>query len=55
MVGRTAGSLLFELKAHDPLTVAGAAAFLAVIAALASLLPARRASKLDPMVALRLD
>jgi len=55
IVGHTAGSLLFELKAHDPLTVAGAAALLAVIAALASLLPARRASQLDPMVALRLD
>jgi putative ABC transport system permease protein len=53
--GRWASSLLFGLKPYDPLTLAAAVALLAVIASLASFLPARRASKLDPMDALRCD
>jgi predicted permease len=55
VVGRGASSLLFGLKSYDPLALAGAGALLAVIAALASFLPARRASRLDPMVALRYE
>jgi len=55
VAGRWASSLLFGLKPHDPLTLVAAAALLAVIASLASFLPARRASKLDPMDALRCD
>ncbi len=55
VAGRGAQSLLFGLKPYDPLTLVGAALLLAVIAASASFLPARRASKLDPMVALRDD
>ena len=51
--GRSAGSLLFGLKPYDPLTLAGAAVLLALIAAAASFIPARRAAKLDPMAALR--
>jgi len=43
------------LKPYDPLTLTAAVALLAVIAALASFLPARRASRLDPMVALRYE
>jgi putative ABC transport system permease protein len=50
---RGAGSLLFGLKSYDPVTLAAAAALLAAVAALASFLPARRAAKLDPMIALR--
>ena len=53
VAGRGAGSLLFGLKPYDPLTLVGAAVLLALIAAAASFLPARRASRLDPMVALR--
>ena len=53
LAGRAAGALLFGLKPYDPLTLAAAALLLALIAAAASFLPARRASKLDPMVALR--
>jgi predicted permease len=53
--GRGAGSLLFGLQAHDPLTLAAGAGLLAAIGALAAFLPARRASKLDPMAALRCD
>ncbi|HEY6989909.1 MAG TPA: hypothetical protein VH369_16055 [Bryobacteraceae bacterium] len=45
--------LLFGLKSYDPLTLAIAGALLAGVAAVASFLPALRAAKLDPMVALR--
>jgi predicted permease len=53
VAGRGARSLLFGLKPYDPLTLVAAALLLALIAAAASYVPARRASKLDPMVALR--
>jgi putative ABC transport system permease protein len=48
-----AASLLFGLQPHDPATLATATAILAVIALAASYIPALRASKLDPVVALR--
>jgi putative ABC transport system permease protein len=49
----TARAFLFGLQPRDPLTLAIAVAGLAVVAILASLLPARRAAQVDPMVALR--
>ncbi len=52
-LARTASALLFELKPHDPATFALAAGLLAAVAVAASYLPARRASRVDPMVALR--
>lgn len=52
---RVLASLLFNVKATDPLTFAGVAATLAVVAALASWLPARRASRVDPLIAMRGD
>lgn len=54
-LGQTASSMLFGLKASDPLTFAAAAVLLAVAAGLGCLLPTRRAARLDPMVALRHD
>jgi ABC-type antimicrobial peptide transport system permease subunit len=51
--GRAAASLLYDLKPHDPITLASAAALLAAIALIASYAPARRASRLQPMDALR--
>jgi ABC-type antimicrobial peptide transport system permease subunit len=55
LVTKTAESLLYELKPNDPLTIAFATLMLAAVAALAGYLPARRASRVDPMVALRED
>jgi putative ABC transport system permease protein len=52
-VGRATSALLFELKPYDPLTITAAVMLLAAVAIGASYLPAQRASKLDPMVALR--
>jgi len=52
-VAKIVASLLFGLKPRDPLTYLAAAAALAGVAALASFLPAFRAARLDPMVALR--
>jgi ABC-type antimicrobial peptide transport system permease subunit len=46
-------SFLFGLKAHDPETLILAAVILIVCAVLAGYGPARRASRIDPMVALR--
>jgi ABC-type antimicrobial peptide transport system permease subunit len=54
-VSRTMASLLFELQPHDPLTLGGVASLLAVVALVASDLPARRATRVDPLVALRAD
>ena len=51
--GNGARSLLFGLKPYDPVTLLAAALLLSLIAAGASFLPARRASRLDPMTALR--
>ncbi|HEY6273049.1 MAG TPA: ABC transporter permease [Terriglobales bacterium] len=53
--GRAASSLLYGLKANDPLTLALAVILLAALGLVAIFVPARRASRLDPMVALRYE
>lgn len=50
---RTAASLLFGLKSYDPLTFAAAAIALIIVVAAASIVPAWRASSVNPLIALR--
>jgi putative ABC transport system permease protein len=52
---RLISGMLFGITATDPLTFAGVAALLGAVAFLANYLPARRASRVDPMVALRYE
>jgi predicted permease len=52
-VGRTASSMLFGLKPTDPVTIGLSITLLAVVAIIASFLPAMRAARLEPMLALR--
>jgi ABC-type antimicrobial peptide transport system permease subunit len=48
-------TLLFEVSARDPLTFAGVAAVLFGVSALAAYIPAARATRIDPMEALRAE
>jgi predicted permease len=52
---RALSGVLYEVRASDPRFVLAAMAVLAAAAAVAAWLPARRASRVDPMVALRVD
>ena len=52
-LGRTLATLLYGIAPRDPRTLAGVAAILACVALVACLLPARRAARVDPIVALR--
>ena len=53
IAGQAASTLLFGLEPNDAVTFAAACAMLTIIAALASFVPARSASRLDPLAALR--
>jgi ABC-type antimicrobial peptide transport system permease subunit len=52
---RVISSMLYDLKPTDPLTIAVSASVMIAVAASAGYLPARRASRVDPMVALRYE
>jgi putative ABC transport system permease protein len=55
LAGRLLTSMLYGLTPRDPATLAGAVAVLALVAIVACWLPARRASRIDPVAALRME
>ncbi|MFI5178830.1 MAG: ABC transporter permease [Vicinamibacterales bacterium] len=54
-IGLTAGALLFEIKGYDPIVLVVSAVALAAVALTAGFIPALRASRIDPMRALRYE
>ncbi len=54
-LGKLAESLLFEMKGHDPLVLAGSAIVLSIVSLVAGFIPAHRASRVEPMRALRYE
>jgi ABC-type antimicrobial peptide transport system permease subunit len=54
-LARLAQSLLFQMQGWDPLVLTASAAALTVVALGAGLIPAQRASRVDPMLALRYE
>jgi len=55
LAGMAAQSLLFNVSPFDPISFAGVSIFLMFVAFIASAIPARRATKVDPIIALRAD
>ena len=54
-LGQFAQNLLFQISPRDPVSFGVAAAVMLLVACLAAYLPARRASRVDPVVALRCE
>jgi predicted permease len=54
-LGRVAQSQLYELQGHDPVAIFSAVLLLTIVAFSAALVPAQRAARVDPMLALRYD
>jgi putative ABC transport system permease protein len=52
-LGRVVSNLIYGVSAYDPATFAAVSALLAMVALVASVIPAYRATKVDPMRALR--
>ncbi len=55
LVSKAMGGMLFQVSPYDPLTLAAIATLLAVVAFIACWLPARRATRVNPLVALRCE
>jgi ABC-type antimicrobial peptide transport system permease subunit len=54
-LGRIVSAQLYGIQGHDPSVAAGTVLLLATISALAGLIPAHRASRVDPILALRYE
>jgi ABC-type antimicrobial peptide transport system permease subunit len=55
LAGRGASTLLFGLKPWDPVTIVGAAALLALVTVVASVVPSLRAANVNPIDSLRAE
>jgi ABC-type lipoprotein release transport system permease subunit len=55
LLTRLMRSLLFGVEATDPITFAGISLLLAMIALLATYIPAQRAARIDPLISLRCE
>ena len=55
LLSRVLSSLLFDVSPHDPLTFATVIGVIVGVTAIAGLTPAWRASKVEPVIALRVD
>jgi ABC-type antimicrobial peptide transport system permease subunit len=53
--GKFFGQILYGISAHDPVTYSVAVSLMAVVALVACLVPARRAIRVDPLIALRME
>jgi ABC-type antimicrobial peptide transport system permease subunit len=54
-VSRVVSSQLYGITPNDPVTIIGAAGILGIVALLAGYIPARRATRVNPMLALRYE
>jgi putative ABC transport system permease protein len=53
VVNRALASMLFNVRPNDPVTLAGVSGLIALVAVLACVIPARSATRVDPLVVLR--